>query len=252
MSHELTVVPKPSLSLYQREEEWSALIEFLGSEEGQSTQSDEVFLQDLREKWLALEEKRDSFAAFMAWMRNQIDFGKAERQRIAARETSLEAKYAWLEGEIIKILRSFGQTEKGAWKKLEGRTSTLQLNKNPASVEIVDAEAVPVKYKSGELSLAFKMESAKSVGDALARVAGHLTYLSSTTVSIDKKALLEYLKGTDPCERCRQLGVVNDEDEHSLTFGMMAVCPECKGAKVLRRTVPGARLKDDSVRLVRK
>jgi hypothetical protein len=255
MTHdEQALVKAPSLSLYDREAEWKELTEFLASAESQSALADPEFAQILCEKWLALEDKRDSFAAFMAHMEVQIGFAAAEEARLAARRKSFTSKLDWLKTEVVKILRSFGQDDKGAWKKLSGRTSTLALHKNPPSVEITDATLVPGEYKRVDVTIEGLLPAdAARIIDALGAF-GVKAKAGMPTILL--KNVAETLKKTVPCGRCGEIGVVPRSEHPDPPTPKpedkgLAVCPDCRGEKVLHIAVPGARLVTDKVRLVR-
>lgn len=252
---------KGSLSLYDREQEWKQLEELLASDEGAEAANQEELVALVEKTFLAVQEKRDNFCAFLAWLEGQQALGEVEQERLEARIKRIKAARERLEKVAIGVIRSLGQDDKGKWKKLEGRTSTLQLNRNPASVEILDDTKVPDEFKEKTVTITFPATRHNAIPALmeLENVIG-ARISSDPVVRIKTKAVAEALKEMLPCERCGQLGVIEEPaigagptpEDSPMLMDRVSVCPDCHGAKQLPRQVPGARLVTDKVRLVRK
>lgn len=230
-----------SLSLYDRESEWRKLEEML-AEPFENETPDLVALVETT--YLALQEKRDSFCNFLAFLEAQEDFANGEIERLGDRKKRIAAARKRLEKIAIGVIQSFGKEDDGVWKKIEGATSSLQLDKNPPSVEITDDRAVPSEYKSYEIA----MKVPASRWEMLSKIMVALDFQLSKDpiVSIDLKRVAKELKRMVPCEACGAIGVV---ENGNVPFD---ICSVCNGEKQVPAVVPGARLVTDRVRLVRK
>ena len=89
----------------------------------------------------------DSFNAGYAYLDSQIELCKAEVDRINSIKRRLEKLQAAMESSAIHTLEALGV------KKLEGRTSFLRIQKKPDAVEVFDAAAVPLEFKSAIVEL---------------------------------------------------------------------------------------------------
>jgi len=251
-----------SLSLYEREADWKKLEELLA--DGLESGEDSDALVALVEKaFLAVQEKRDSFCAFMAFLENQSAFAGEEIERINARKKRIEAAGERLKKLAVQTIQSLGPDDKGKWKRLEGKTSTLSLAKNPASVEVLDDREIPDEFKQVTLTMTVSMATWAHVQG----LAGFPPLSKDAVVSVKLKELGAALKEMLPCEKCGQLGVCSpdcncngergNETSPTTHTGKCAakdviVCPKCNGENQVPRQVPGARLVTDRVRLVRK
>lgn len=243
-----------SLSLYDRESEWKQLEEMLAEPFEYETPE---LVEYVKKTFLALQEKRDSFCAFLAWLEGQQHMGEQEQDRLEYRIKRIEAARKRLEKLAIDTIRSLGPDAKGKWKRLEGQTSTLSLAKNPASVEVVDLDAIPDEFKQVTLTMTVSMETW-----ALTQALPFFPPLSKdAVVSVKLKEVGAALKEMLPCTECGELGVVNGEfgtttgaQPEDLHYGKMplVICPKCNGEKQVPRQVPGAHLVTDRVRLVRR
>jgi hypothetical protein len=76
-----------------------------------------------------------------------VELAKAETDRINGIKRRLERLQAQMEQSAIKTLEALGV------KKLEGNTSFLRIQKKPDGVEVTDAAAVPLEYKTATVTL---------------------------------------------------------------------------------------------------
>ncbi|HXI43915.1 MAG TPA: siphovirus Gp157 family protein [Bryobacteraceae bacterium] len=261
MNNQLGPQEVKSLSLYDREAEWKQLEELLANaclvglneEGGLETQENAEALVALVEKtFLAVQDKRDSFCSFLAWLEGQQHMGEQEQERLEYRIKRIEAARKRLEKLAIDTIRSLGPDAKGKWKRLEGKTSTLSLAKNPASVEVLDDKLIPDEFKD----ITIEVKVSATIADKLIATIVNADHALNKPplISVRMKDVAAALKEMLPCEDCGELGVVSkppDESEviHNPSW---SVCPKCNGDKQVPRQVPGARLVTDKVRLVRK
>jgi Zn-dependent metalloprotease len=89
----------------------------------------------------------DQFNAGWAYLDSQVELAKAETDRINGIKRRLERLQAQMEQSAIKTLEALGV------KKLEGNTSFLRIQKKPDGVEVTDAAAVPLEYKTATVTL---------------------------------------------------------------------------------------------------
>lgn len=152
-----------SLTLYEVETELMEALEM-------SDDSDPTFPQPL-DTVIALYlegaiEKRDRVAGFLKHLETQAEFAAAEIKRLQDRKRKFENAQKRLKDNIAHVMALTGQ------KKLEGKTSTLSLRKNPPRVVIVDEELVPAEFKT-----------------------------RTETWTVDKKRLKAHLEGLDEVRR---------------------------------------------------
>jgi hypothetical protein len=143
-----TTNPPPALgtalTLYTIEEQLAALSDTLDIVP--ADQEDEL-VACLGEALIRAIDKRDSMGRFLAHLDSQIAFADAEIRRLEARKQIFTRILERTESYIVRIIQSLGQDSKGKWQKLEGRTVTFSLRRQPPSVAI-DAETdVPNAYR---------------------------------------------------------------------------------------------------------
>lgn len=85
--------------------------------------------------------KVDGIASYLAHCEAQQAAAAAEMERLTARRKRYEARQERLEQYVIGLLEQRGE------KKIEGRSATLALHKNPASVAILNEADIPEQYR---------------------------------------------------------------------------------------------------------
>lgn len=183
-------------------------------------------------------KKVDGLAYFMREMSARAAIEKEELDRHKERMARFEAAYERLENWTMGVMLRVGK------KKLEGEKNTLTIKKNPASLELTNAAAVPDTYKEYTITLNYQtfmalLEMLIPLGNEEGRLmANHLRGLAKPSVV---NALVKARLGQQvECHYC--LG-----SKINLETG--DVCGPCDGTGALRATVPGARLITDRVRL---
>jgi hypothetical protein len=83
----------------------------------------------------------------------QIDFAKAEIDRLKQRKATGERVHARLEKYVIETIENLGTDSKGKYRRLEGKTTTFSIRACPPSVEVTDESAIPAEYKTLTLKL---------------------------------------------------------------------------------------------------
>ena len=142
--------PRTPLTLYAMEDQLAALADTLDIVP--SDQEDE-FVTRLGEALVQAVEKRDSMGRFLAHVDAQIGFAEAEIKRLQERRQTFTRILDRTEAYVVRIIQSLGQDGDGKWQKLEGRTFTFSLRRQPPSV-VVDNEAiVPSTYRKATIKI---------------------------------------------------------------------------------------------------
>lgn len=177
------------LTLYVVENDLASLADT--EEGGIPAELEEQFRRELAETLQKAVEKRDKVAAFIRHLEDQAAFAGAESKRLAERKHMFERAADRVRNYVRWVIEQMGQDERGAWRKLQGRSSTLSLRKCPDAVEITDEAAVPAAYKRLLIELPAEVWEQhlercgdRSIVDAVGRVEVHL----------DKRRLLEALR----------------------------------------------------------
>jgi hypothetical protein len=151
MATELVPTPKNNLSLYEIEDNLAALantFEVVGEDEVK-----QILLEEIgRALWQA-KEKRDAVVAFLRHCAAQQNFADQEIERIRKRRDRIARFQAELERHVISIIDRFAAPDRRGVKRLEGKVSSLRIQKNPDSVAITDENALPLPFKDVVLTM---------------------------------------------------------------------------------------------------
>ena len=98
-------------------------------------------------------EKRDAVAAFLHQCDQQLKFADAEVKRIEKRKAVIARVREELEQYVIHVIEEFAPADRRGMKRLEGNVSSLRIQKNPDSVLITDASAIPLRHKGVVLTM---------------------------------------------------------------------------------------------------
>lgn len=85
--------------------------------------------------------KRDRMATVIRRLEAEQEICEQEIRRLRARKDVLGNAEQRIRRYVIAVMQSIGET------KLKGETCTLAIQKNPASVEILDSTLIPAEYK---------------------------------------------------------------------------------------------------------
>lgn len=137
-----------AVTLYEVEEHLQALLDTEALVEG--TEQEAQFRADLQEAIKISVEKRDRVAAFIRHCGSQVEFAKAERERLAIRQKFFERAAERMQNIVLATIKAAGTDAEGKYKKLEGQTVTFSARAGATSVRITDEALVPAKYKTVE------------------------------------------------------------------------------------------------------
>lgn len=115
-------------------------------------QEDELVAR-IGEALVQAKDKRDAMGRFLAHLESQAKFAAEEIERLRVRKEMFERIQERTENYILRVIMGLGKDAKGKWAKLEGRTVTFSLRKLPASVAIEDESLVPTDYRRATVKL---------------------------------------------------------------------------------------------------
>ena len=133
-----------SLTLYESE---GYLAELIDTEGVVTPEMQESFELELRQALSAAQDKRERVAQFILSMESQAQFAKDEAKRIRARGEQFERVAGRVREYVLNYIMSKGLDASARFPKLTGKTVTMSARSNPASVEIQNADEVPVRFK---------------------------------------------------------------------------------------------------------
>ena len=131
-------------SLYHIEDSLLALID---SEELVPEQQEREFQTVLAKQFRKAVAKRDAVGQFIRHCETMAEASKSEEIRLRERRKFYERAAEKMRGYVKRILETLGPDESGHWRRLEGNTFSFFLRDNHPSIRIIDAEAVPDRFK---------------------------------------------------------------------------------------------------------
>lgn len=131
-------------SLYDVEDD---LIALLDSEATVTQEQEAEFKADLARQLNLAVRKRDAVAGFITECENHADFAAQEIRRLQARKGVFMKAAERLRLYVAAIIEQLPQDAKGKPAKLQGERFLMSIRACPASLEITDAEKVPLTYK---------------------------------------------------------------------------------------------------------
>lgn len=126
------------MKLYELSQRYQQALDLIESAEDDFTEEQWDILVELEG---AFNDKVENVGKFVKSLDADITAIKAERQRLAAREKTLDRKVDWLKAYLLHAIRSSGKD------KVKGHVLTVSLRKAPISCEVLDAEEVPADFK---------------------------------------------------------------------------------------------------------
>lgn len=146
------LVPRPtSCTLYELEDNLQALVNSIDLAEDPSAR--ESILEDIGQALRKTAEKRDSVVAFLRHCEMQRRFADAEIDRIQKRKASIGQLQEELESYLVRVVERYAKPDRRGVQRLEGNFSSLRIQKNPDSVLITDAVAIPLAFKQVVLAM---------------------------------------------------------------------------------------------------
>lgn len=171
-----------SLTLYQAEEHLAVLLEMEGAVTPEMEQAWRVEVQHSLEQTQA---KREACAQFILQCEAEAEFCKVEAERIRTRGKHFENTAKRVREYVLDFIMRQGFDAQAKFKKLIGKTTTMSARSNPASVEIIDPEAVPAEFKS--IRVQMPLEHWYKLVDAFPNE----TAGAATSIDIDKRLVKE-------------------------------------------------------------
>lgn len=123
-------------TIYELTADWIRLMDYI--------EDPDVDQDALLDTWLdldgELEAKADGYAKVMAEEKAKVEALKAEIDRFTARKKSIENKLKFMNATLQSMMEATGKT------KFKTEFFSFGIQKNPPSVKIKDADAVPIDY----------------------------------------------------------------------------------------------------------
>lgn len=140
-----------ALTLYAIEDNLAAL---LNSEDLVETPEQRAELEtELVAALKTAVQKRDAVAGFLAHCNGQREAISAEIDRLQRLDKAYERAEKRTEDMIRRTILELGPDEKGRYRKLEGKTCTFSIQRNPQAVEITDEQAIASEHKTLTIKL---------------------------------------------------------------------------------------------------
>ena len=146
------LVPRPtSCTLYELEDNLQALVNSIDLAEEPSDR--ESILEEIGQALRKTTEKRDAVVAFLRHCEMQQRFADAEIDRIQKRKAAIGQLQEELESHLVCVVERYAMPDRRGVQRLEGNFSSLRIQKNPDSVLITDAGAIPLAFKQVILAM---------------------------------------------------------------------------------------------------
>jgi hypothetical protein len=146
------LVPRQtSCTLYELEDNLQALVNSIDLAEDPSAR--QSILEEIGQALRKTTEKRDSVVAFLRHCEMQRRFADAEIDRIQKRKASIGQLQEELESHLVCVVERYAKPDRRGVQRLEGNFSSLRIQKNPDSVLITDAAAIPLAFKQVVLAM---------------------------------------------------------------------------------------------------
>jgi hypothetical protein len=146
------LVPRQtSCTLYELEDNLQALVNSIDLAEDPSAR--QSILEEIGQALRKTTEKRDSVVAFLRHCEMQRRFADAEIDRIQKRKASIGQLQEELESHLVCVVERYAKPDRRGVQRLEGNFSSLRIQKNPDSVLITDAAAIPLAFKQVILAM---------------------------------------------------------------------------------------------------
>jgi len=139
-------IPGPSsCTLYELEDSLQALVNSFAWAEDPSAR--ESILEEIVQALRKTKEKRDAVVAFLRHCEMQLAFADAEIKRIQKRKASIARLQEELESTVVRMIEKYAVRDRRGVQRLDGNFSSLRIQKNPDSVLITDAGAIPLAFQ---------------------------------------------------------------------------------------------------------
>jgi hypothetical protein len=146
------LIPRPSnCTLYELEDNLQALVNSFDLAEEPPAR--EAILEEIGQALRKTKEKRDAVVAFLRHCEMQMRFADAEIERIQKRKASIARLQEELESSVVRVIEKYAARDRRDVQRLDGNFSSLRIQKNPDSVLITDAGAIPLPFKQAILAM---------------------------------------------------------------------------------------------------
>jgi hypothetical protein len=139
-----------ALTLYEAE---GYLAELLETEGAVTPEMQAAFDLELTRSLAAAQAKRESVAQFILHCEAQAEFAQAEAKRIKTRGEVFERTAQKVRDYVLSYIMAQGIDAQGRYPKLTGKTTVMSARSNPASVEVMNEEAVPARFKTARVEM---------------------------------------------------------------------------------------------------
>lgn len=147
-----TAVQTVSPTLYELEQDLAVLFD---TEEFVEEKDRAEYEAAVAKAYTATVQKRDRVAQFILHCDTQIAACDAEIKRLQARKKSFSGVVERMRNNVLGIIFALGKNARGKYQELQGKTSTLCAHKNPSGVDVLDADAIPARFKRISLTLPY-------------------------------------------------------------------------------------------------
>ncbi|RFA24416.1 hypothetical protein CAI21_21575, partial [Alkalilimnicola ehrlichii] len=125
------------MTLYQLSDQYKQAYDVLSQDENLPA---EVFNDTMEGLAGDIEAKATNVAAFIGNLEASVGAMKEAEKRIAQRRKTAEERVKWLKNYLLTNMQACGI------KRIDAPEYSIRLQKNPTSVQISDAEAVPANF----------------------------------------------------------------------------------------------------------
>src|SRR5579864_7173286 len=151
MTSEVVNTQPNNCTLYELEDNLAAFVHTVDLAPDEPTR--QLVLDEIGQALRHVKDKRDAVVAFLRHCEQQQRFAEAEIGRIEKRKEFIARVQEELERYVVQVIDQFAVPDRRGIKRLEGNVSSLRIQKNPDSVLITDAVAIPLAQKDVTLTM---------------------------------------------------------------------------------------------------
>jgi len=151
MANEIVRAGSNNCTLYEIEDTLAAFANTIDLAADEPTR--QLVLDKIGQALRKAKDKRDAVVAFLRHCEQQQEFADAEIERIERRKEFIARVQEELERYVVQVIEQFAVPDRRGVKRLEGNISSLRIQKNPDSVVITDATAIPLAQKDVVLTM---------------------------------------------------------------------------------------------------
>jgi hypothetical protein len=199
-----------SLTLYAVEETLQALLDTVDMVEDPEQQ--EAIARDIVLAHMAAVEKRDRVGQFLVHLESQQEAIDKEIARLRALKATYGKAQERVEAYVLQVVMAPGPDAKGKYRRLDGKTYSFGVRKNPASVNITDEAAVPAEFKSVTVTMPALVFEDLVGSLGIEERAAVLEQIKRAGCTASKSAIKEHIKATGE----QVPGAVLVEDQYRL------------------------------------